>query len=312
MIVFTNVKNFKVLLHLASFIVLIFCTSNGVSGQNQKQLETMEREILQRFDSLKKSRNDTLRFALNERILQQFDYALKLPAAKNYSFDSLTSVARISDADNSFTFFHWNLQQQNGKHHYYGFLRINSREKSKIFALVDQSDLLSAIDSLILGPSNWFGSLYYKIISGKTEQGGQFYTLLGWSGKDNKVTCKVVEILTFDSEGKPQFGLPIFKNYKNGNNTRVIYRYSATTSMALKFEKQIVNNSKKWNPRKREFDSSIVEDWIIVADRLIPLDPMLEGQYQFYVPAGDVNDGFMMENGIWKFKTSIESRNKSH
>ncbi len=233
-----------------------------------------------------------------------------MPSAAGYSFDSLKTIARITSDDKRFTIFHWNIQRENGRHYYYGFLRINDDAKPKIFPLVDFSDSLAFPDSMILNCGHWYGALYYKVITGKTANGTTFYTLLGWSGEDALITSKVIEILTFNAVDEPIFGLAAFKEYPGGIKTRIIFRYSSSATMALKYEEQILSTGRKWNPRKRTFDITNTQKQTIVADRLIPLDPMQEGQYQYYFPAGDMIDGFYMDYGSWKYIQGIESRNK--
>ena len=299
-------------LFILSWLVIfqVFFGNEYIFGQEIQLLKKAETEIARDFIDLKAAPDDSARNSINARILSRFHLALMMPSAANYSFDSLKTIVRITSDDNRFTIFHWNLQRQNGQHCYYGFLRMNDYDKSKVFSLNDYSDSLEVPDILTLNPAQWYGALYYKVITGKTSQGTTFYTLLGWSGEDALVTSKVIEILSFNISDEPQFGLPVFKNYPGGMKTRIIFRFSSSVTMSLKFEEQIVSSKKKWNPRKRVFDITNTLEPIIVADRLIPMEPMLEGQYQYYVPAGDINDGFYMEDGNWMFIQGIESRNK--
>ena len=92
--------------------------------------------------------------------------------------------------------------------------------------------------------------------------------------------------------------------------TRIIFRFAATTTMSLKFEKQTIASNKKWNIKKRDFDYSTRNSEMIVFDKMVPLDPLLEGQYQYYVAAGDTFDGFLFKDHSWTFITGIDTRNK--
>ena len=233
-----------------------------------------------------------------------------LPAAENVTFESIKTLIKITSGDNRFRIFHWNLPARDGKNRYFGFLKMLHRESPVVFPLTDFSDSLASPDTVLLDTRHWFGALYYKVISGKTALGKQFYTLLGWAGNNSTITRKVIEILSFDDHGTPQFGLPVFPDYEGGKMTRIIFSYSASTSMSLKYEEQAVATEKKWNPKKRGFDEKSKNAMMIIYDRLVPLDPQLEGQYQFYVTAGDVCDGFQFINGTWNFILGVETRNK--
>ena len=80
--------------------------------------------------------------------------------------------------------------------------------------------------------------------------------------------------------------------------------------MSMKYEKQTVATNKHWNSKKRIFEYSLDEKLMIVCDRMVPLDPQLEGQYQYYVPAGDIFDAFVYQNYCWKYMAGIETRNR--
>ena len=205
---------------------------------------------------------------------------------------------------------HWNLPSGNGKKRCYGYIKLLNRKNPVVITLHDFSDSISSPETAILEPGHWFGALYYTVISCENEQGGKFYTLLGWAGNNATITQKVIEIIYFDDKDLPHFGLPVFPDYEKGSMTRVVFRYAATTSMSLKYEEQITSTRRKWNVRSRVFDTISERGLMIVGDHLIPLDPQLEGQYQYYVPAGEVCDGFQFVKGNWHFVKGLETRNK--
>ncbi len=300
-----------IVLWLGSFSAFLF-PGLIAYGQELQTIRDAEVELSKDFQALKNQRDDSSRSRINNHILDRFSTILLLPSSINYPFDSLKSVDRITSGDNMFTIYHWNIQSRNGHHTYYGFLQITRENKPKLYPLIDKSDSISGADSMILDTGHWFGALYYRIIIGNTALGKTMYTLLGWSGENADITAKVIDVLTFDNSGEPHFGLPVFIAQTGGGKTRIIFRFSSHSTMVLKYEDQVVKTTKKWNPRKREFEEAIKWNKIIVFDRLVPLDPIMEGQYQFYVPAGDVNDGYYMENGLWKFIEGIESRNTPH
>ena len=79
--------------------------------------------------------------------------------------------------------------------------------------------------------------------------------------------------------------------------------------MNLRYEKQSIVTSKNWNARKREFEYTREKAYLIVCDRLVPADPQLEGQYEYYIPSGEVMDGFRFLDGCWQFMEDVDVRN---
>jgi predicted transcriptional regulator len=159
-----------------------------------------------------------------------------------------------------------------------------------------------------MGAGNWYGALYYKIISEKSET-GTIYTLLGWESTTLSEMQKIIEILTFDDKNLPHFGKKIFNKYKDGENRRVIFKYSPVATMVLRYEEQSLSKGKKWNASHRTFEESHSKASMIVCDRLVTLETS-EGKGQVLVPAGDVYDGFIFENDRWNFVEGVDARNR--
>ncbi len=280
----------------------------GQSTTNLKNAEDSLKLILRRLgaavgDSEKMACNDKFRLLLEETLHQEHTFS--------YPFDSLTKLGKLTSPDKKFRLYQWNLRMADGRYIFYGFIQQAEAQNSKsLTPLTDFSDSIADPELRILGSGNWFGALYYKIIPVESEGKKTIYTLLGWDGNNSSVTQKVIEILSFSDEGDIIFGAPVFKDYKNGLNTRVIFRYSAESSMILKLDDQQVTSSKKWNPEKRKFITETHRASVIICDRLIPLDPQLEGLYQHYIPASDVYDCFLFNKGKWLFIKEVDARNK--
>jgi hypothetical protein len=276
--------------------------------RDQKQAEDSLYMILKRLNL---SQSDSITNILNQSFSDNLAEALKLPVNSKLPFDSLKRLIKIESPDRTFRIFHWNLPTRDGKHRYYGYLQVIKQKSPVVFPLADMSDSLVIPDTSILGPSHWYGALYYKIIPNQTASGSSYYTLLGWAAKNSRVAGKVIEILSFDNTGRPLFGKRIFPGYQDGGNTRIIFRFSSATTMALKYENQVIETDRQWNKSKRTFESTRKEIPMIVLDRMVPPDPSLERQYQYYIAAGDVFDGFMLKNNAWVFVPGIDARNKN-
>jgi hypothetical protein len=134
------------------------------------------------------------------------------------------------------------------------------------------------------------------------------YTLLGWQGLNLLQMQKVIEILTFDYKGNPQFGKKVFYKYQNGENKRVIFNYSSTTSMSLRFDESTLSKNKRWNASRKKFDPVKEKVHMIIYDRLVRLESR-ESREPLQVPAGDAYDGFIFVNGRWNFISGVDARN---
>ena len=304
------VRNYMRFIFLSGLLIIICGDYNLVPGQNFHSMKQAEDTLVSMYTSMNQIQDDSVKDLLNASFHQALYQALTFQGSENFQFESLKSLVKISSPDKKFTIYQWNLPHKNGNQAYFGFIKIPDSKPPLVFPLSATNDTSEDEDSANMDISHWFGALYYKILENEAAPGKKFYTLLGWSGKNAMVTQKVIEILSFDEQGKPKFGLPVFPDFGNGKLSRIIFRYSSTAAMSLKYEEQSIASDKSWNKKKREFEYKTRKVWLIVADRLVPLDPQLEGQYQFYVPAGDVFDGFEFKNGSWHFIRDIDSRNK--
>ncbi|MCX6305571.1 MAG: hypothetical protein NT040_11435 [Bacteroidetes bacterium] len=293
------------------FTVLLFIVPGKyISAQRFQSLRQAEDTLSAVVASLNKATDDSSKSAFNQVFLNDLADALKLPAADTYPFESLKTLVKIASPDNKFRIFHWNLPYGNGNNRYYGFIKMIGEEPPLVYPLNDISDSLPSPDTMFLDNMHWPGALYYKVIPVETASGQMAYTLLGWAGRNTAITQKVIEVLFFDDLKRPHFGYKLFPGYLGGNMTRIIFKFAATTTMSLKFEKIQMEAGKRWNSKKREFDYNKVDTRVIVFDRMGPLDPQLEGQFKFYVPSGDIFDCFAFQENHWIFKAGVDSRKK--
>lgn len=257
-------------------------------------------------------KNDSVKIRKNLQLGSLFMFVLKMPGSGAYPFDTLKQFGRLTSPDNKFRIFTWNSELCNGNQKYFGIIQVNpgSPEKSNSIFLHDSSDSMNIPEEAVLGFKNWYGALYYNTIPFQTRDMKTAYILLGWHGEDIMVTRKVIDVIKLDSNGGISFGLPVFPKYGRGRNTRIIFSYSATASMVLRYEEQRISNNQKWNTKKRTFEQNSKKAKMIVFDHLIPLDPKLEGQFQFYVPSSDQADGFIFDGREWVFTPDIDARNK--
>ncbi len=291
-------------------VVPVFITTTGMlQGQPATGCGKAGDTLLMILGQINDSQSDTARDSLNNMFASTLRRVLEQPGGGSCTFEHIPSLIRIAPPGDEFRIYHWNLPDRSGRNRYRGFIRMNAKNGPTVFELCDVSDTLEQADSVILRAPSWFGALYYRVIPGTMSDGRTCYTLLGWSGKDATITRKVIDVLSFGPGNQPVFGAKIFKGYGQGRPSRIIFWYSASTTMSLRCERQKVTIPGSWNPVKRKFTVETIETEVISFDRMVPLDPQLLGQYRFYVPAGELVDRFVQDHGGWTFITGENPAN---
>ena len=293
-------------------LLLMFITifSFSVHSQEHKSLSTIEDTLASLQRRISKSTNDTIKQTLNSRFRIELIAAIDIPGSFTYPFDSLKKMSKLMAPEKKFRIYNWNLPLINGGNKYFCYLQIPDKKEKNHFSvigLMDKSDSIPDPDHSALNARNWYGAVYYKIIPKSTED-GTIYTLLGWEGKNQLEMQKIIEIMILDENNLPHFGKKIFNKYKDGENKRVIFKYSPLASMVLRYEEQGITKGKKWNPSTQAFDEIKSKASMIVCDRIV-LTPSPEGNGQLLLPAGDVYDGFIFENNRWNFIEAVDARN---
>jgi len=230
---------------------------------------------------------------VNARFKTMLQKALSLPRSFDYPFDSLTTIARLESPDKKFRIINWNLPKEDGTQEYFGFIQVLNPKTKKyiLYPLTDKSAEITDPQSKVLTADKWLGMLYYKIIEEKNDKNPE-YVLLAWQGYTKLITRKVIEVISFGSDGAPSFGKAIFNHVPSAKTPpkRIIFQYSSNVSMTLEY-----NSSKN----------------IIQFDLLGPTEPGLEGQYQFYGPSFQI-DGLGFKDGKWDYIVNVDARNNNH
>ncbi|MCK9219103.1 MAG: hypothetical protein M0P47_03520 [Bacteroidales bacterium] len=278
--------------------IYLFISEYSLKSQGLPDVQQAETELGRILMKLKLTNDDSVRSDLNTHFYCLLEKTIRQPESDTYPFDSLKSLVKITSPDKKFRLYQWDIPTSQGRYRYFAFIKTFDPLAPQIIPLTDFHDSIPFPDSARLDEQHWFGALYYTIIPCDSGM-GKYYTLLGWAGQNALLTEKVIDVLYFDQQGLVHFGCSVFPDFNHGTNTRVIFRYSASTSMTLKFLKSMNSVEKKGNKVKN----------VILFDQLIPMDPQLKNQHQFYVPSGDVADLFIFENHHWHFISGIEAKN---
>lgn len=328
------------------FVFMFFDLS--VQSQDIEEFREFEDSLVSISYLMYNANNDEEKFNANETFIIILEDALSLKNSFRYPFDSLEHISIINAPDDMLRLFTWTIFRENGTYSNYGFIQSYSRRFNdyEVYFLNDMSGIMEAPEMKVLDHKNWYGAIYYDIILTKTGS-SRYYTLLGWDGNDPLIQKKIIEVLTLRSNGMPRFGHSLFPDFSDASK-RIIFQYSSLTTMNLRFEKQsyfiekrrwfynesrrnrirhkkpgaitewlmrkgIIDEDKHNERRNRKPYRKIKQtDEMIVFDNLIPKNPSLKGQYQFYVPEGNIVNALRFSDGKWRLEEDIDARNPEH
>ncbi|MEB0263241.1 MULTISPECIES: hypothetical protein [unclassified Mucilaginibacter] len=272
---------------IALFLLLIFSASYAQHSDEVKNLK--ELKIYQ--DSLKSlgkkfinDPDDLERKNANYRFIRMLVAALKVPHSFNYPFDSVKAVSIINSPDNRFRILSWHVMNQDGSYRFYGTVQMNTGDNLLMYPLEDYSPFLKNPEDSITDNHKWYGAQYYKII--RVAAAKPYYVLLGWKGNTVKSTKKVIEVLSFDKDDKPNLGAAVFDG-NSKNRKRVVFEYTRQASMLLRY---------------------VPDQNLIVFDHLSPPDQKMKDHPEAFGP--DLSyDGYKLKNGRWVYVNNLDMRN---
>jgi hypothetical protein len=286
-----------VLLFLLAFFLVLPPTAYSQSDSANRSI----RDSLNKLSSLIwKQKTDSGRLAANDFFYKKFHIALEMQNPSPNLLDSIKGITLATSDDKKMRIFSWNIPLSDGSNSYFGFIQFTSNS-TEVIPLKSAKVPIGDFSHLQLPPPLWYGAIYYKIIQVQIS-GKQVYTLLGWDGYTPTSNRKIIDILSLSDSGGFVFGLPVFKT-GTGLKSRVVIEYAEKANMILRYDYQAINVQKRKKIVKQD-------SWLIVMDRLIPMEPQMNGIRKYYVPAGDTYDGYIFKNGFWVLAEDIEVVNR--
>jgi len=271
----------KVVLILAS---LFFSLSISAQTSLPTAIQMREDTLSLMLNALRSAKKDKEKDSLNVIFKACLSRTLEFPEAFYYPFHKLKTVGFI-DCPEELRIVNWNIEQQDETQKYFCFIVKKNKNTISVTELKDNPDSPPRPDG-ILDAENWYGALYYKIIS-KEKGSKKYYILLGWDGNNSASTIKLIDVLYFAGTN-PKLGSPIFK-MNDKTVKRVFFEHSKKVSISLKYEP--------------EYDR-------IIYDHLSPETPALAGFYSFYVP--DLSyDALYFKDNKWILKEDVIGVNKA-
>lgn len=274
---------------IVSLVAGLFIFSNGlvesvhaqsIKSEDLQRLNLMQDTLKRLSDSLVMSRNPKVRLTSSQSFIKTLVRALKVEGSYSFPFDSLNRIVIINAPDKKFRVFNWSTLLDDGTYRYYGTIQMNDKKKLAMFPLIDYSDKIVNTDT-VTSNEKWYGALYYKIVQRK-----KYYYLFGWDGNDMESNKKLIDVLWFDSKGKPRFGAAHFNGEFEGKKKtykRFVIEYREEASVTLNYDP----------------DSKM-----IIFDHVVPPNDKAIGMYELYIPDGSY-DAFVFKSGKWQYKDNI-------
>ncbi len=269
-------------------LVLFSAKAQNISPNIQQKLQAQEDSLILLSDSIYRLSDDIERIAQNGLFVKKLVQSLKTNYSFQYPYQRLNNVSVTQASNKQFRIFSWSLPLNDGTYKYYGAIQMNSKDGTlKLIALSDQSEHIA--ENEITNQKKWYGARYYDILTVNQQNQTPYYVLLGWKGNSSKTNKKVLEVLSFNKGdavfGKPVFGTDTKGLYKN----RVIFEYSKRNAMSLFYDKKAA---------------------MIVFDHLVPLEPKLVGQFEFYGSDSSF-DAYAITNGKLELKKDVQLKNEA-
>ena len=245
-------------MNLYATLLLVACFSLSYA----QPLSELENNLKTKLDELRKTRTEEDMIKVNMQFKKEMQSFLNRPGAFQYSFTQLKSVADLKSDDGLVRIIHWNLEFPDFSYAYAGFIARwdPDEEKMSLTELTDMNDAYTPIPDQGIDAKNWYGALYYRMITVEYNGENQ-YVLLGWDGGTASSNFKIIDVLSFKGNAV-KFGSPLFVNKKKVLK-RVVFEYADKSNMTLRMDEA----------RNR-----------ILFDHLSPENPSLNGVYSFYVP----------------------------
>ncbi len=280
----------KTTLLLSFFLIL---TGIASAQKPSKQALQFDPQLYRMEDSLKNlsyrivnDEDELVRRNTIYTFIRTLVSTLKIQHSFDFPFDSVKSVSILKSPDNKFRIFTWHLRTDDGVYRYYGAIQKNNPEKLELYALFDNSFLMPNPDTVV-NKDSWYGAHYYALVAPKKGKRNKHYILLGWKGNTATTQKKIIEVLSFDEDGKPVFGSPVF-HMKDEVKNRIVFEYTTQASMLLRYL-----GKKKW----------------IVYDHLAPPNNSGIGNYEVYGP--DLSyDGLKFKRNKWILMEMLDLRNE--
>lgn len=265
-------------------LVIITCLCCSIGFAQTKDFSVAESNLVTVYSKISRYATEEENVKNNEIFKKMLDSVLKIPESFHYPFNDL-NIGKVTAPDGTFRIFTWFVVHTNGKYETLGYIQRyrKTTNKVEVYFLKDGAETMKSPMTVTSAPNNWYGAIYYEIRQEKYNDITTYF-LLGWRPNTIYTQKKVIETFRFDKKDKPAFGHQVVELKGSGYKKRVVFEYSATQTMMLRYEKK-----KK----------------MIVLDHIAPSDSRYEGIYEYYGPDFSI-DGYKFKQGKLRYISDID------
>jgi len=267
---------------IKTFLVFSFVFIGYINLYSQINEELQSIKIL--YDKLFFAKNDSVKIAVNNIIIKELKEYCEERKNFKKDFEDIKNLSVLKSDDDYIYILTWALQLSGKNMQYFGFIKYFNVNRGKYYIeeLAENQPLSNDLKNKKIYSENWYGALYYDIITIKYKR-KRHYVLLGWNGNDDFTNKKLIDVLYLEDDEIPVLGNNII-NYNGQLISRLVFEYGERVSMQLTFDE------------KKEQ---------IIWDHLSPSKQELSGQYEYYGP--DLTfDALFFEKGFWKYLSDID------
>ena len=171
------------------------------------------------------------------RIREIMTEVLAHDGAMDFPWEKLNMIGVVPSDDGMLRIFTWHVMEDMDHYRYFGYIQVLSgRDKIRVYELRDNLKAQRNIQKLRQSTEDWYGKLYYKIITENYKR-KPVYTLLGMDFNDSRSTIKSVEAMTIQ-RNKPQFLQDLFFNGRDRID-RMLLEYSSQVTISVRYDPRI-------------------------------------------------------------------------
>ena len=237
-------NKFRLLLLLALCVCCAtILRAQGLSDDDREAMAAGEERMSVLAEQVYTDSSQARRFEATRDLIRELVHTLDRPQSFEYAFN-VPGLSIQYAPDTTFRIFTWELHVDGDQYRHYGAIQRNTEDLTLV-PLVDRGDeWLENPENMLAGADNWLGYAVYDIVPGATHRGQPYYFVLGYDSYSTYRRRKILDVLHFDPNGKPQFGLPVFATYTDSgllltDRARIILEYAAEATVALREDQEL-------------------------------------------------------------------------
>lgn len=262
--------------------LIIICTLILFTGlEAGGQPKDLSGVLLNLYDRILFTSSDSEKERLNDSIIVIMDGYTASDSVLSHRFSGVRYLGQTTSSDGRIRIITWNLMLRDGTNRYFCYLirKLRKGSGNQVTKLTGVNSMEEIVTGKTYSSTDWYGALYYAI-----EPCRKDYVILGLDFGSQMVSRKVIDVLSFNTDGSVIFGKDIFVR-DNDKKFREVLEYSSESIVTLRFH----------TPKKIVFDH---------------LDSFTTGDGdEKSLGTGQSTDGYLYKKGVWRFTTGIDARN---